>query len=77
MDRRNFLKTSGGTAGGLVWAAKAESAGPKLSIKASGTGTALLQKVRLVDPEAGRTDERKSDIKIEKGQVSEIAPAAG
>jgi imidazolonepropionase-like amidohydrolase len=75
MDRRNFLKTSGAAAAGLALAAKAESAGPKLSIKASGTGTALLQKVRLVDPEAGRTDERESDLKIEKGRITEVAPA--
>ena len=75
MDRRDFLKTSFTAASGLALAAEAAGPGPKLSIKASGTGTALLRQVRLVDPETGRSDQRETDIKIEKGIIAEIAPA--
>ncbi|HUT54108.1 MAG TPA: amidohydrolase family protein [bacterium] len=66
MDRRDFLKSSV-AAGGLAWAAEAGAR--------EGRGAALLKRVRLVDPETGRSDERASDIRMEHGRILEIAPA--
>jgi|GEM_PF-983027 len=38
-------------------------------------GPALLKNVRVLDMEKGRADERASDIRLEKGRISEIASA--
>lgn len=75
MDRRDFLTTALTAAGGLALVPEAAAAKPRLGIKAVGTGTARLCRVRLVNPETGRTDEQESDVQIEKGRIAEIAPA--
>ena len=51
------------------------SQGLKKGFRGSGFGPVLLRGVRLVDPESGQTHERESDIKIEKGRLSAVAPA--
>lgn len=73
MDRRTFIKASGAAAGALAATREAEAKERAQGIHASACGPRLLSKVRLVDPETGKTDERESDVLIEKGRIARVA----
>lgn len=77
LSRRRWLELVGASSmSAATWAfAGRGDAGSKPSIRAYRNGPSLLTSVRLVDPEKERTDERPSDIKLEKGRISLIAPA--
>jgi len=75
MDRRDFVKSSFLAAGGMAMAFASQVSEGKSGSKYFGFGPVLLRRVRLIDLESGKSDERESDIIIEKGRISKIAPA--
>ncbi len=77
LSRRQWLKMLGASSMGAATLGLPGSGQSKTkrSLREYKRGPALLRNVRLIDLEKERADERPSDIKLEKGRISLIAPA--